>query len=122
MPIVDVRPVVIAPTAATGLLTQALAEAIAKVLGASRGRVWVRLHELAAERYAENGGRDEASDLPVFVEVLHADWPDQTTMAREAMTLAAAIASCLGCSTERVHIEYVPPGRGRIAFGGKLLV
>ena len=77
--------------------------------------------ELAAGQYAENGATVEDNDLPVFVRVLHADWPEEDTRSNEAATLAASIAACLGRQVEHVHIEYAPAGRGRVAFGGRLV-
>lgn len=78
--------------------------------------------EIHDGNYAENGASIEGNDLPVFVQVLHADWPTEEARVQEATALAAAIAICLGRQPERVHVEYAPPGRGRIAFGGKLVV
>jgi hypothetical protein len=56
------------------------------------------------------------------VQVLHADTPDQGSRIQEAKALAEAVAACLGRQVQRVHIEYEPDGRGRVAFGGKLVV
>ena len=77
---------------------------------------------LPAGQYAENGATVEDNDLPVFVRVLHADWPEEGTRSKEAAALAASVASCLGRQVEHVHIEYAPPGRGRVAFGGRLVL
>jgi len=82
----------------------------------------VRMTELPNERYAENGTTVEDNDLPVFVHVLHADWPEEDIRFKEAEALAVAVAASLGRQVEHVHIEYAPPGRGRVAFGGKLVV
>ncbi|MBL8352797.1 MAG: hypothetical protein JNL87_21080 [Burkholderiaceae bacterium] len=122
MPIVDVRPVVSASRELPGNAAQRLADAIAQVLQAETGRVWVRLTEMPRHDYAENRTILEDDDLPVFVTVLLADWPEQDVRARQAVTLASAVAASLGRLVERVHIEYAPPGRGRIAFGGQLMV
>lgn len=82
----------------------------------------MRLIEISKSGYAENGEALEDNELPVFVQVLHADWPDEGARVREAEALTKAVAASLGRQVERVHIEYAPPGRGRIAFGGKLVV
>ena len=92
-----------------------------RLLNAKTGRVWVRMTALPAGQYAENGATVEDNDLPVFVRVLHADWPEEDTRSNEAAALAASVASCLGRQVEHVHIEYAPPGRGRVAFGGRLV-
>ncbi len=121
MPIVDVRPVVSASRKLPSDAAQTLAASIARVLGADTGRVWVRVTELQDGKYAENGAMVEDDDLPVFVQVLHTDWPDEEARVNEAEQLAAAVASSLRRPVERVHVEYAPPGRGRVAFGGKLV-
>jgi phenylpyruvate tautomerase PptA (4-oxalocrotonate tautomerase family) len=122
MPIIDVRPVVSDPRELPADAAQVLADSIAQVLGAKPGRVWVRLSELPKDEYAENGEAVEDNDLPVFVSVLLADWPRDDDKVQQARELAVAVAASLGRQVERVHIEYAPPGRGRVAFGGKLVV
>jgi phenylpyruvate tautomerase PptA (4-oxalocrotonate tautomerase family) len=122
MPIVDVRPVVSASQHLPADAAQVIADSIAGVLSADTGRIWVRLTVLPKDRYAENGEVVEDDDLPVFVQVLHADLPTEDARVREAKALAVAVAASLGRQVERVHIEYAPPGRGRVAFGGKLVV
>jgi phenylpyruvate tautomerase PptA (4-oxalocrotonate tautomerase family) len=121
MPIVDVRPVVAVSHKLPANAAQTLADAIACVLRAEPALVWIRITELPHEKYAENGASVRDSELPVFVQILHADWPDEGAMAKEAAALAEAVAFSLGRHAEHVHIEYSPPGRGRIAFGGKLV-
>ena len=121
MPIIDVCPVVSASRKLPENAAQTIADSISRVLNAKTGRVWVRMTELAAGQYAENGATVEDNDLPVFVRVLHADWPEEDTRSNEAATLAASIAACLGRQVEHVHIEYAPAGRGRVAFGGRLV-
>lgn len=98
---------------------KAIADAVAATLGAAPGRVWVRLHLLPQTRYAENGTDD--APCPVFLRVLHADAKPVDLLAREAEGLAQAVGACLGRPSEFVHIEYAPAGRGRIAFGGRML-
>ena len=122
MPIVDVRPVVSASQHLPADAAQVIADSIAGVLSADPGRVWVRLTELPKDRYAENGEVVDDNDLPVFVQVLHAELPTEDARVQEAKALAVAVAASLGRKVERVHIEYAPPGRGRVAFGGKLVV
>ena len=122
MPIVDVRPVVSASRKLPDDAAQMLADSISRVLNAKTGTVWVRMTELPSGSYAENEATVEDNDLPVFVQVLHADWPEEDAILQEAEALAAAVAASLGRKVERVHIEYAPPGRGRVAFGGKLVV
>ncbi len=122
MPIVDVRPVVSDSRKLPDDAAQMLADSIARVLSAKAGRVWVRMTELPDGKYAENEATVEDNDLPVFVQVLHADWPDEQTRIKEAAALAEAVAISFGRQIERVHVEYAPPGRGRVAFGGRLVL
>jgi phenylpyruvate tautomerase PptA (4-oxalocrotonate tautomerase family) len=122
MPIVDVHAVVSASCKLPDDAAQRLAASIAGVLNAETGTVWVRLAEIADGKYAENGANVEDNNLPVFIQVMHADWSTQHARAREAAALAAAVAACLGRLVDRIHVEFAPPGRGRIAFGGKLVV
>ena len=119
MPIVDIEVVAEAGKGVPGGSAQALADALAEVFQAAPSRVWVRLEHLAEDAYAENGDAERV--LPVFVKVLHADLPPQAVLAAQAKALAKAVGACLGRNPEQVHIEYAPPGRGRVAFGGELL-
>jgi phenylpyruvate tautomerase PptA (4-oxalocrotonate tautomerase family) len=119
MPIVDIQVVASAATDIPGGAAKTLVEAVATVLQAAPGKVWLRLGRLDAGSYAENG--EEQQVLPVFVKVLHADLPTQSVLVTQASALAHAVAACFHRSPEHVHIEYAPPGRGRVAFGGELL-
>jgi len=121
MPIINVCPVVSASNELPADAAQRLADSIAHVLNVETGRVWVRLTELPDRNYAENAVVIEGDDLPVFVEVLHADWPEEAARVIEAQALAAAVAASLQRPVGRVHLEYAPPGRGRYAFGGTLI-
>jgi phenylpyruvate tautomerase PptA (4-oxalocrotonate tautomerase family) len=119
MPVVDVQLVLAAGELVPEGAAQRLANAVARVLQAPPGRVWVRVTVLPEGCYAEND--TPAAPRPVFVRVLHADAPPSSHAATEAAALAHAVAECLTRDPENVHIEYAPPGRGRVAFGGKLL-
>jgi hypothetical protein len=57
----------------------------------------------------------------VFITVLHADLPPREALAGQALALSKAVSACLGREFEHVHVEYAPSGRGRVAFGGRLL-
>jgi phenylpyruvate tautomerase PptA (4-oxalocrotonate tautomerase family) len=121
MPIVDIHVVMPDGDRSSSGKAQALATKLGALLQASPGRVWVRMHALAAVDYAENAVEVGDDELPVFVTVLHAHPPQGEALAREAHAIAREVASVLGRAPGRVHIEYVPPGAGRIAFGGKLV-
>jgi hypothetical protein len=101
-----------------GIATK-IADAAAQVLVAASGRVWVLVQPLSADCYAENGSAERPN--PVFLEVLRAELPAPEQLATEAKALAQAVGTSIGRAPEVVHIEYATPGRGRVAFGGRLL-
>jgi len=119
MPIVDVKIVAPAGTVLPEGTARALAQALAAVFQAPEGRVWVRLSQLAEHLYAENGPAERGH--PVFITVLYADLPPREALVAQALALSKAVSGCLGREPEHVHVEFSPPGRGRVAFGGKLL-
>lgn len=119
MPIVDVQ--IVAAAALPAGTAGALVQAVAAALNAAPGRVWLRLHPLRADHYAENAATVAEAELPAFVTVLHARPPQGEALAQEVRRLTAAVALCLGRPAERIHLEYAPAGAGRIAFGGTLV-
>ena len=119
MPVLDVCWVGALPPDAD-VLTQRLADVVGDALGVAPGRVWVRLAQLPAGHYAENGGHLQGP-LPLFVRVQHARPPAGPALQTEVAALTAALAAASGRSAERVHLEYAPSGAGRIAFGGRLV-
>ena len=121
MPIIDIQLVFESKDQAEGNLAQNLSNALGKVLNANPGRVWVRLHLLNSDCYAENEVTVKPSELPVFVKVLHATLPEAKILAEQSESLATTVAACLGRQPERVHIEYAAAGTGRMAFGRKLV-
>ncbi len=119
MPIVDVQVVVAEGASVPAGAPQALASALATVFASPPGRVWVRLALLPASFYAEND--EPATVLPVFLRILLADLPSSEVLSIQSKAIANAVATCLNRQPELVHVEYAPPGRGRVAFGGELL-
>lgn len=122
MPIFNIQLVANQQETCRADLAQVLADRLGDTLKADAGRVWVRFEILPADHYAENNVRLQAEELPVFVTVLHAHPPEGATRAQEVAALTAVVASCTARRSDRVHIEYAPPGAGRIAFGGKLVL
>lgn len=118
MPILDVCWVGALPADAAELASR-LADAAGDALNAAPGRVWVRLHPLPAEHYAENGGPVPGAP-PLFVRILHARPPAGAALQAEVAALTAARARASGRPAERVHLEYAPAWAGRMAFGGRL--
>ena len=121
MPIVDVTLVLARGALPPKGVARELANAIGLALKAEPGLVWVRLHVLGTDQYAENESTVEDDARPVFVSVLHAKVPEREALSAELASLVSAIAACRGRQRENVHVEYAPAGAGRIAFGGKLV-
>jgi phenylpyruvate tautomerase PptA (4-oxalocrotonate tautomerase family) len=120
MPIVDIQWVVSDGKLPDGL-TGRLADSLGDIFGAEPGRVWVRLSALPADCYAENGISPGQMPMPAFVRITHADPLPRESLASQAHAVAVAVGLCLARPSELVHVEFAPPGRGRMAFGGKLL-
>ena len=121
MPIVDIE-IVCVPAADSGAISaRALADALGESFGTPPGRTWVRLHYLDSRAFAENAVEVSASELPVFVTVLHAHPPEGAARATEVIGVTNAVARCVARPPGQVHVQYSPPGAGRQAFGGKLV-
>lgn len=120
MPILDVEIVRAPGEKSDAGLAAALAEGAGKVFASPPGRTWVKLRDIAADQYAENGGGPAPGILPVFVTVLKARW-EQNGLGPEVAALTEVVAERCGRPAENVHVLYVPPAAGRIAFGGRLV-
>lgn len=121
MPILEIEIVAssLVPDLPTGL-AQSLADGAAAVFGGGQGTVWVKLHVLPPEHYAEDQGKPEGVH-PVFVTVLKARVPKGSALENEISGLTEVIAAILNRPQENVHILYQPDGAGRVAFGGRLV-
>jgi hypothetical protein len=116
MPLVDVSVVDLESVLQdAGADAQQLADALGDAL-----RVWLRLHDLPAARYAENrAAREDAG--PAFVGLLHAQPPTGPDREAEVARVTGVVARVLALDAARVHLEYAPAGAGRVAFGGLLV-
>lgn len=121
MPIIDIELVCRNEQDATPGSAAAIASALGAVFGSPPGRVWVRVRVLPASAYAENEREVPPEQLPVFVTVLLAHWPASEAMVKQIHDLTHAVASCLSCAPEQVHVQYAPEAAGRQAFGGQLV-
>lgn len=121
MPILDVMVVLGDGETLAPDLSRRLADAAGRVLSAAPGTVWVALHTLPIDRYAENDTAAADTPQPVLVRVIKATDDAAEARAAEAAALAAALAACLARDTARVHLIYEPAGSGRVAFGGRLV-
>lgn len=120
MPIVDVLIVGSCAVHGESELPQSLANALGTVLCAGEGKVWVRVQSLPTTRYAENSATVQVP--PVFVEILHYELPGRAELQSQARAIAESVATVLERPSDSVHVEYKPPGKGRVAFGGKLVL
>ncbi|MDX1378342.1 MAG: hypothetical protein R3307_05800 [Anaerolineales bacterium] len=120
MPIVDVE-IVLKPneTLREGLVFE-IANELGKIFNSPRGGTWVKLYELPLNKYAENDVA-QTSVHPVFVKITKAHLPDQLELQGEAEKVSGAVAEICGRPSENVHVIFKPKGRGRVAFGGKLI-
>jgi len=119
MPILEVEIVLQSSEVLPPNLARELADQAAAVFDAGPGTTWVRLRELPAHNYAENGGTP-AGVSPVFVSVLKRSLLPLEERRVEAARLAVVIAALCGRPPENVHILYLPVAAGRMAFGGEL--
>ncbi|UCH59024.1 MAG: hypothetical protein JSV61_12510 [Anaerolineales bacterium] len=120
MPILEIE-IVLKPgeNLAAGL-AQKIANQAAAVFSSPPGDTWVRLRTLAATQYAENGGW-QAGIFPIFVTILKAKLPEPQVLHQELDQLTRLIAEVCNRPQENVHILYLPPAAGRMAFGGRLV-
>ena len=101
-------------------IVQSLADRLGQVFDSGPGETWVRVTHLARSQYAENDVTVGPNVQPTFVEVLKATLSDEESLATEAKQVAAVVSSELSRPLGNTHVLYLPPGAGRIAFGGNL--
>ena len=122
MPIVRLKLVVQHDAERLGKDTlQTLADELGTYFNSEPSGTWVEVEYLPIEQYAEN-----LLDLPgdmktTFVFVLRHHLPAEEEVAQEAMDLARIVSQRLQRPRRYTHIFYEPSGRGRIAFGGRLV-
>lgn len=100
---------------------QSLADELGDLFGSRRGGTWVKVEFISMDMYAENRAEIAPRVHPTFVEVLKSDLPSLDERKAEALQIAQVVAAGLRRPQENVHVLYLPPAMGRIAFGGKLL-
>jgi len=103
------------------LLARHLADALGGIFRSSPGQTWVRIRGLAATAYAENGSDLPSGTEPAFVTITKHRLPEGDALEEEARRISEVVASLCGLPQERVHIIYEPPGKDRIAFGGRVV-
>lgn len=118
MPILDVEIVMAEKEPPTENLAKRLADAAGEIFGSGKGQTWVKVRELSAKYYAENGISDQWV-YPVFVTVLKRKYPEKEEIKKEVEKLTQMVAKICQRPAENVHVFYLPEGTGRVSFGGK---
>ena len=121
MPILDVEAVLLDHEIIDPHWALEIADATGRIFDTSPGHTWVRIRGLPRSQYAENGAGDSPKFGPVFVTVLKEQLPEVKDLRAEVEKLTGVIAEIIGRPEENVHVLYLPPGAGRISFGGKLV-
>lgn len=121
MPILDIQLVGPVPAEVRRGLSRRIADAAGRVLASPRGQTWVKVRFLKVDAYSENGGGPPEGVRPVLASVLLGELPEADALSDQAASLARVIADACQRRPENVHLVYEPPGRGRVAFGGRLL-
>ncbi len=100
---------------------QTLADDLGEYFDSEPSGTWVEAEYVPVEQYAENRLELSEDTKPTLVYVLRHDLPAEEEVAREAMDLARIVSERLQRPRRSTHIIYEPPGKGRIAFGGRLV-
>jgi len=120
MPIVDIEIVLRTNEAIREELVSELADELGEIFHSSPGETWVKVQMLAADHYAENGGTPDGV-YPVFVTIIKSKLSSIEEMQNDVAKITGAVAQICGRPSENIHVIYQPEGRGRVAFGGKLV-
>ncbi len=120
MPIVDIEIVLRTNEAIREEMVSELANELGEIFHSSPGETWVKAHPLPGDQYAENGGTPDGV-FPVFVTIIKSKLSSIEGMQNEIARITSAVAQICGRRSENVHVIYQPEGRGRVAFGGKLV-
>jgi hypothetical protein len=120
MPIVDVEIVLKRGESLRKEIVIELANELGEIFQSPGGGTWLKIRELPDDRYAENDGTAEGL-YPIFVSIIKSRLPDFDEMQKEVESMTGAVAQICGRSSENVHVIYQPEGRGRVAFGGRIV-
>ena len=121
MPIVDIEIVIRANEVIRADMVSELADEMGEIFHSSPGETWIKVHPLSADQYAENG-RTPNGIYPVFVTVIKSKLSSIEEMQNEVAKITGAVAQLCGRPSDNIHVIYQPEGRGRVAFGGKLVL
>ena len=120
MPIIDIEMVLKPNETPHDNMASVLATELGKIFKSPRGTTWVKLHTLAEGHYAENDVQHN-DVYPVFVKVIKSKSPDVKGIQREANKITSVVAKICNRPSDNVHVIYEAEGKGRVAFGGRLI-
>lgn len=120
MPIVDVEIVLKPEETIRDSMVRELADQLGEIFDSSKNGTWVKVHDIPSDHYAENGGKEEGV-YPIFVSVLKSRLPHPDEMQKEVDAITGTVATVCHRSAGLVHVIYLPEGKGRVAFGGKIV-
>lgn len=100
---------------------QMVSDQLGDLFKAGVANTWVKVLYLDRTDYAENQSQVASEVQPTFVEVLKYALGDETKLAAEAAKIAGIVGKALGRPIDNVHVIFSPGGKGRVAFGGKLV-
>ena len=119
MPIVEIEVVLKPNEIIQGITVEELADQLGEIFNSPKGTTWIKIRALERDHYSENGGTPDGV-FPVFVSILKSMFPGRDEMQKEVEMITGAVAQTYRRPSENVHIIYLPEGKGRVAFGGKL--
>jgi phenylpyruvate tautomerase PptA (4-oxalocrotonate tautomerase family) len=120
MPLVDVEIVLKPQETLPEAMASELADKLGQLFGSPRNGTWVKVRGIDEVSYAENGGKKEGV-YPVFVTILKAKLPDSEALQTEVDAVIAAVGQICQRTPSLVHVIYQPEGKGRVAFGGRIV-
>ena len=120
MPIIDIEIVLKPNETISEKMVSELADVLGEIFGSSKNGTWIKVSGSSSVHYAENGGKEEGV-YPIFVSVLKSRLPNPEEMQKEVEAITGAVAQVCNRSSSFVHVIYQPEGKGRVAFGGKIV-
>lgn len=121
MPIIDIEIVLRANESIGEEVVSELADELGEIFHSSPGETWIKVHPLSADQYAENDGTLDGI-YPIFITVMKSKLSSFEERQKEVANITGAVAQICGRPSDNVHVIYQPAGRGRVAFGGKIVL
>jgi hypothetical protein len=120
MPIMDVEIVLRPDETIPDKMVSELADRLGEVFGSAKNGTWIKAYGIPSVHYAENDGKAEEV-YPIFVSVLKARLPEREEMQTEVDAITAVVSQVCNRPVSVVHVMYQPEGKGRVAFGGRIV-